>query len=320
MILTTFSAGSPWLTPERGRPLVPAEPVLTALSASAAAYLQLPGGWFLNNAGWIAGSDRTLVIDTCATEARSQHLLDSARAAGTPGAPLSAVLTHAHGDHSNGAGLVTRTGGSVMASAPAAEEIASGPHTYPTMFTCSTWGDIAPPTITDTVTEPVRVDLGGRVAEIVPVPVRAHTDGDLVVWLPQDGVLFAGDLVFSGVTPLALHGSIEGWLDALDWLAGFGAAHVVPGHGPVTTPNSAAVTGLRDYLRWLLDAVSNVDRPNFDALEQQARTRWAHWLDAERHAVNLRIAHAEAHRDSFDIETILAALLRSAGGPIQLDL
>jgi cyclase len=184
---------------------VPAEPVVTPVSASATAYLQLPGGWFLNNAGWITGRDRTLLVDTCATEARSQHLLDAARA-GDPTAPVSAVLTHAHGDHSHGAALVARTGGSVMASAAAAKEIASGPHTYPAMFACSTWGDIAPPAITDTVTEPVCLDLGGVEVQIMPVGHRAHTDGDLVVWLPREGVLFPGDLVFSGVTPLALSG------------------------------------------------------------------------------------------------------------------
>jgi cyclase len=299
---------------------VPADPVVTPLSASATAYLQLPGGWFLNNAGWITGRDRTLLVDTCATEARSQHLLDVARAAGDPDAPVSAVLTHAHGDHSHGAALVARTGGSVMASAAAAKEITSGPHTYPSMFTCSTWGDINPPAITDTVTEPVSVDLGGVRVEIMPVADRAHTDGDLVVWLPREGVLFTGDLVFSGVTPLAVSGSVPGWLAALDWLATLEADYIVPGHGPIATPDSDALTTQRDYLRWLLDTVGDIDNPDFDALEQKACARWPHWLEAERHAVNLRIAHAETHRDDFDMMTAMQAMLRSAGGPIALDI
>lgn len=296
------------------------EPVVVQVSSAATAYLQLPGGWFLNNAGWIVGDERTLLVDTCATEARSRRLLAAARAAGLPNAPLSAVLTHGHGDHANGAGVVAREGGSVLASPAAARDIATGPHTYPAVFHCSTWGDITPPDISTTIAESTSLDLGGVSVEILPVPGRAHTDGDLVVRLPHDDVLFTGDLLFSEVTPLALHGSITGWLDALDWLAGFDAAHIVPGHGPLATRDSGALAAVQDYLHWLLDAVANTDHPDFDQLERQARSRWPHWHDAERHAVNLRVAHAEAHDRPCDFPTALEAMLHSAGGPIALDI
>lgn len=103
---------------------------IQTLSQSVAAYLQLPGGWYCNNAGWIAGAERTLLVDTCATEGRSRRLLDAAQAA-SPGAPVSLALTHAHGDHAHGARLVADQGGVVMASPEAADEIKAGPHTYP---------------------------------------------------------------------------------------------------------------------------------------------------------------------------------------------
>lgn len=295
-----------------------AEPVLVPLGARTTAYVQLPGGWFLNNAGWITGTERTLLIDTCATEARSRHLLQQARAT-QPDVPLTAVLTHAHGDHTHGAGLVTASGGTALASTPAADDIATGPHTYPELFDCSTWGDITPPEHMDTITEATTLDLGNTTVEVLPVPTQAHTDGDLVVWHPHDGVLFTGDLVFNGVTPLAMHGSIAGWLQALDWLEGFEAAQLVPGHGPVITDADAALAPLRGYLRWLLD-VTVTDTPDFDALEQHARDRWSDWLDAERHAVNLRRAHADTHHHDFDLITAAAAMLQSAGGPISLDI
>jgi cyclase len=234
--------------------------------------------------------------------------------------PVSAVLTHAHGDHCNGAALVTRDGGKILASSPAAKEIVSGPHTYPAMFTCSTWGDIDPPAITETVTRPVTYELGGPRVEIIPCPTTAHTAGDLVVWLPREGVLFTGDLVFSGVTPLAFSGSVTGWLEALGWLDSFQARRLVPGHGPVAAADSPALTAMRDYLRWLLDAVSRGDSPDFDALEAEARTRWPLWDDSERHAVNLRIAHAETRHDALDLDAAMRAMLRSAGGPITLDI
>lgn len=287
------------------------------LSTATTAHVQAPGGWFLNNAGWVAGSERTLLVDTCATEARSRHLLGAVRSASR--APISAVLTHAHGDHANGAGLVVRGGGTVAATATAAAEIAAGPHTLPELFRYDGWGDIDPPAGLETVTGTTDLDLGGVSAQVVPVPSAAHTGGDLVVWCPDEGVLFTGDLLFHGVTPLALQGSVLGWLDALAWLERFSARTLVPGHGPVVTPQEGLLDAVREYLRWLVD-VTGPARPDFDRLQRRARELWPRWIDAERHAANLRLAHAEQHGEPFDQVTAALAMRDSAGGPIQLDL
>ena len=140
-----------------------------------------------------------------------------------------------------------------------------------------------------------------------------------MVWAPRDGVLFTGDLLFSGVVPLAVSGSVVGWLSALDWLAQFDAQHLVPGHGPLTDPRQTSIAA-RDYLRWLLDAVAGDGDPDYTGPEQQARTRWPRWLDGERHAVNLRVAHAELHGSRCDLHTALDAMRTAAGGVISLDL
>lgn len=295
------------------------DPTIVTLSPTTSAYVQLPGGWFLNNAGWIAGTKETLLVDTCANENRSQHLLDTARGT-NPEAPISAVLTHAHGDHVNGAGLVARAGGTLLTSEAAAPDILNGPHTYPELFDCSTWGNIAPPPSIDTITDVVHVDLGGTAAEIYPVPAHAHTNGDLVVWHPHDRVLFAGDLVFNGVTPMGLHGCFTGWLDALSWIESFHADYLVPGHGPVITMDDTAVADLSDYLHWTLDAVADNRNPDFSELEHHARQRWYSWHDAERHAVNLRVAHAELHGREVPFADAAAAMLHTTGGPIQVDI
>lgn len=159
------------------------------------------------------------------------------------------------------------------------------------------------------------MDLGREQVEILPVPDTAHTPGDLVAWVPRQGVLFTGDLVFSGVTPLALHGSLTGWLAALEWVASFEAATVVPGHGPITTGGNGDLHTMATYFRWLLD-VADQPAPDFTALEHQARTRWPQWLDAERHAVNLRVAHSETQGQPLDVADAFRAMLQSAGGPI----
>lgn len=282
-------------------------PTVAKVSNSVTGYLQLPGTWFLANAGWVTGHDQTLLIDTAATEARAQLLVATARSFGRPGNPLTTVVTHEHGDHANGAGLVARSGGQILASPSAAETILCGPHYYSQVVSGVRWGNIAPPESIFPVTEPVTMDLGGVTAEIIPVPGVAHTSGDLVVWVPDDGVLFTGDLAFEGVTPLAVHGSIAGWLSALTWIeATFDARSLVPGHGPVM---SGKLTELRDYLQWLLDSVSDTTEPDFTALHHAALDRWPQWHDTERHIVNLRVAHADVHGTQVDVKAVFSEML-----------
>lgn len=290
---------------------------MTQITDTTCAYLQLPGGWFQSNAGWITGSEGTLLVDTCATESQTRHLLDMLPVNDSSGA-LTAAITHGHGDHANGAALVARAGGQLQATSHAAREILAGPHTYPSAVTGVRWGSIPPPgadalTVID---QPTTADLGGNTAEILPVPHTAHTAGDLVVWVPYDGVLFTGDLVFTGVTPLALHGSITGWLNALQWLSSFEARTLVPGHGPITTNVAATLTRLRDYLDWVL-ASSSADVADAYA---DAVTRWPDWHDPERHIVNLRVAQAETQQGTVNPDKALQEMLQWIGGKITPDL
>jgi cyclase len=295
-------------------------PLVHSLGSVTRAYEQPTGGWFLNNAGWVVGTDRTLVVDTCATEARSAALLAAVHAdTGQDGSRLVAAITHWHGDHAHGANQVVRAGGKVLATGHAAEMIAAGPHLYEMVFAFDGWGDVAPPEIDELVTAPTTVDLGGASAEVLPVPWVAHTAGDLVVHVPSDGVLFSGDLVFVGVVPLVMAGTAEGWINALDWLTTLEHRHLVPGHGPMQGAGSTAIADLRAYLSWLLE-VTAVDSPDFAALDVQARERWSTWSEGERHAVNLIKTHADQHGAEADVVTMAMAMLKPFGGPIKLDL
>ncbi|HVK24612.1 MAG TPA: MBL fold metallo-hydrolase [Actinokineospora sp.] len=296
---------------------MPPRASISALTDSIRVSIQSPGGWYQSNSGWIRGETGGLLVDTCATESLTNRLL-TAVDADLGARPLKLALTHAHGDHANGAGAVRRRGATVMARTATAHEVKAGPHTFPQVFACSSWGDIAPPADIDPVEAVVPVDLGGRIPEIHPVPVKAHTAGDLVVWDPADGVLFTGDLLFVGVCPLAIQGNVRGWHQTLvDWVPAFGAAHLVPGHGPVT--DRSALRPLIDYFEWLIE-VTDKPEPDFAALYADARDRWPDWLDSERHAVNLLVARAESLGTEPDLMAAITALMTTAGGRIVLDL
>ena len=74
----------------------------------------------------------------------------------------------------------------------------------------------------------------------------AHTLADLAVWFPESRVLLAGDISFVGVTPLAVHGLLSGWIKAIDILLALNPEVVVPGHGAIGSCCDLRMQ--RDYL------------------------------------------------------------------------
>lgn len=290
-----------------------ADPYMQVLSSSVGAFIQPPGGWFVNNAGVVLGRDAGVVIDTCATEARNQRLLEDVRAFGLrTDMPVTVALTHGHGDHTHGAALFESHGATILARPEAIGEIAAGPHTFDMLFECGNWGNVSPPKNMTAITERSELDLGDTLVEVVPVPYPAHTFGDVVVWHADSETLFTGDLLFNQVTPLGFAGSWRGWLSALDWLAGFGAATYVPGHGPVCSSEAGTAIQLREYIEWLFEATENPDEPEYADLERFARSRWANWAAGERHVANIRTAHAQQHGVNLDFASGVKDLLASA--------
>jgi cyclase len=112
-------------------------------------------------------------------------------------------------------------------------------------------------------------------------------------------VLFAGDLLFVGLTPLVFGGSVEGALRALDWMAAFGPEVVVPGHGPVTAAADlpAVLAEHERYYRLVLGLAADGRREGIGPLELARGADigpFTDWPDAERLVLNLHRAYAEA--------------------------
>ncbi|MFX0104042.1 MAG: MBL fold metallo-hydrolase [Candidatus Hodarchaeota archaeon] len=64
---------------------------------------------------------------------------------------------------------------------------------------------------------------------------KAHTDGDVIVYIPDENILFAGDLLFARVDPWLGSGDPEGWLSVNDELMAIDFKVVVPGHGKLAS-------------------------------------------------------------------------------------
>lgn len=84
----------------------------------------------------------------------------------------------------------------------------------------------------DTVIEDhLQLELGNR-RVVIEWLGPGNTDGDIVVWLPDDKVLVTGDILVAPV-PFAFKAPMLKWMDTLTKVAGKGADIIVPGHGPV---------------------------------------------------------------------------------------
>src|SRR3954452_15122721 len=70
------------------------------------AYVQPDGSWWINNTGFLVGSDEVVAIDASSTERRTRAMLDAIHAV-TPQRVRTLVNTHHHGDHTNGNCLFT---------------------------------------------------------------------------------------------------------------------------------------------------------------------------------------------------------------------
>lgn len=91
---------------------------------------------------------------------------------------------------------------------------------------------VAPPMVT--FAGKISVRYGGRLFEMVHIG-HCHTKGDTVVWMPEEKILFTGDLLDYRTHPVARLGRFGNWIDAIPRLKEFPAERLVPGHGPIPT-------------------------------------------------------------------------------------
>ena len=103
----------------------------------------------------------------------------------------------------------------------------------------------------------------------------AHSSEDLAMLVKQDGVLFAGDLVFRGRVPFVGNADSRAWIAALDKLIALKPRVLVPGHGaPSRTPRDDLVF-TRDYLKYLRATMGPAARNFVPFEEAYEKTDWS---------------------------------------------
>jgi glyoxylase-like metal-dependent hydrolase (beta-lactamase superfamily II) len=258
------------------------------------------------NVGIVVGEEAVLVVDTAMGPRNGERIREMA-AALAGGRRLVLTITHFHPEH--GFGAQAFRNGEIVYNRDQVDEFRDKGSAYLEMF--KTFGDnvaqalenvelVEPNTVYDGGMH--EIDLGGRSVRLLTWG-RAHTRGDQVVFLPDERILFTGDLVeercfaiFPYFPPEDVDVDGEKWLAVLAQLEALEPATVVPGHGEVG--DAGVIADVRDYIallraesRRLADEGVAVDEA-VEQIEASMRALHADWVQPEWIAFGVRHFYA----------------------------
>jgi len=284
---------------------------LSDLGNNIYCYLQPDGGWGWSNAGLIADGDESLIVDTLFDEDLTLEMLDSMKSAEPKGMKNIRALinSHSNGDHCNGNNCVDTE--EVISSEATLEEMS---HESPEMmaalliqapemgtlgkyflecFGSFNFEGVTKRLPNTTFTGETQRQVGDKIVELIEVG-PAHTNGDVLVHVPSDKVVFTGDILFIEGHPILWAGPVKNWINACDRIISMEVDFVVPGHGPVT--DNRGVKAVRDYLIYIDTESRKRFESGMSALEAAKEIDldlFSTWGDKERIAVNVNSLYRE---------------------------
>lgn len=232
-----------------------AETELTRISDAVYAYVGVPegtaGNAFSANAGVIIGDDGAVVVDTLTSAKEGELFLQAIRKV-TDKPILYVVNTHYHLDHAMGNCVFKNLGARIISHTKCRQSILdTGEQTLqdPGMFGLDPafWEGttIAAPTLT--FERELDIDLGNLSVKIIHSGFASHSPGSIMVHIPDQGVLFTGDILFTDFHPFLAEGNFPGWNKTLDLITSMNVTKIIPGHGPLSTNKD--VLAMKTYLQ-----------------------------------------------------------------------
>lgn len=213
---------------------------------------------FMSNAGFVVTPAGVVIFDALATPALAEAMLNAIRKITSQ--PIRyVILSHYHADHIYGAQVFKAAGAAIWARSEGRQYLASDParerlaqrrrelspwvNDQTQLVPADRWLDF--PTA-----QPTPFALGGTRFELISGG-NSHAPGDLMLLIPDQGVLFAGDLFFTGRLPFVVDGNTREWLAALARIEHSAPRIVVPGHGSASLHVTEDLKATRTYLEFL---------------------------------------------------------------------
>ncbi len=314
------------------------------LKKDAYAWMVPNGSWGESNAGLICGAGESLLVDTLWDVPKTKTMLDTMEPFLEGRALKTVVNTHSDGDHFWGNELVKDL--EIITSIKSYEEMKTQKprsmlllqkigrflsvvplvgnsrvgHWFQSMSKPYEFDSVTPTLPSCTFEDFLQVEVGGREVHLIEVG-PAHTDGDLLVYVPDAKLLYTGDILFIGSTPVMWAGPVSNWVRACDTILDMDVETIVPGHGPIT--DKEGVKLVRDY--WVFLDQQIKDKYDQGKTAQQAAEEvvlsdefqempHASWNSPERMMVSAHtlFRHYQGRTDSPGIPELLRTLYRQA--------
>jgi glyoxylase-like metal-dependent hydrolase (beta-lactamase superfamily II) len=255
------------------------------------------------NTGVVVGDDSVMVLDAQATPALAQQVIERIRTV-TDKPIRHVVLSHYHAVRVLGASAYGAE--HVIASEATRELIVergqqdwkSEFQRFPRLFRDA---DSIPGLTWPTLTFGDRMTIWlGKVQVDIVHAGRGHTKGDTIAWLPEEKVLFSGDLVEFGAAPYAGDAYFQDWPHTLQRLRGMKPAALLPGRGDALTTPEAIEQGLAGTEAFVTELYAEVKKralaggdlkAAYDAAMARLAPRYGNWVIFE-HCMPFDIARA----------------------------
>ena len=256
---------------------------------------------YMINSTVIVGDKGVILVDSGGSDEVGRHIAAAVRRI-TDKPVTHVVNTHHHGDHYLGNGAFD--GATFISSEKCRKMVLETGHEWLAIMEHDI-GRRLPGTkplpagvtyaegTTETFIHGVRV--------VFRVPRGSHTIGDLMVHLPDDKVLVAGDVLVSRVVPSLQDGFLKNWIQTLDEMQALGVAHFVPGHGDLMTLSDVAA--LRDTMFRFHSRIKDGYRSGLSEVQIRKSLDLSIWDKLERSYVigrNINRAYLEVEAASFD--------------------
>ncbi|WP_338604576.1 MBL fold metallo-hydrolase [Sulfolobus tengchongensis] len=261
------------------------------------AFVQGNGDWFLSNAGIIIGKNYVIVVDSLTNEKMTRQFISEIRK--VTDKPIKYLInTHEHEDHlwtnhlfPNAITICHRN-----CRERVIEGMKRGTNPYERLFKIDFSGYKYTP-------QDIIIESEMRIFADIEKDVRlvyvgyAHTTSDIYVYIPDEKVIFTGDLLFSPpCTPFALMGYIQGYINALEHLASLNVDVYVPGHGEISYDRKSLYEA-RDYLIFVRDEARKMMRQGINdpikASYEINLGKYNEWISKERIVGNMARAYSE---------------------------
>lgn len=235
---------------------------------------------FISNAGFVITPKGVVVIDALGSPVLAKKLIAEIKKRTTQKI-VALIVTHYHADHVYGLQEFKKLGAIIYAQGEGRDYLSSETakqRLIVSRLDFAPWiNDATKLTAADVwIDQRYLLTVGGvefKISRVGP----AHAPEDLMIDVPSERVLFAGDLVFRGRIPFVGNADSKGWLQALDEIEKLNPKIIIPGHGAYSSMPIEDIRFTRDYLQYLRKSMtkSAIEMDPFEEAYQQ--TDWSEY-------------------------------------------